>query len=114
MLKYLMAISLLLLLGTSDRPVPPTIGFFMDNWQPRTFTTPAFDLVPAAPAARPASTLSIDADSVITRIPPSEFGHNVDFWIGTMSTQPTFLTNVTNLNPHILRWPGGSASDAYF
>jgi len=125
MLKYLMAISLLLLLGTSDRPVPPTIGFFMDNWQPRTFTTPAFDFVPALAlppdrrrpsdlGARPASTLSIDADSVITRIPPSEFGHNVDFWIGTMSTQPTFLTNVTNLNPHILRWPGGSASDAYF
>jgi hypothetical protein len=65
------------------------------------------------PAAATA-TLSIDADSVNTRIPTTEFGHNVDFWIGKMATQPTFLTNVTNLQPHVLRWPGGSASDAYF
>ena len=114
MLKNLTAIALLFLLGTSDHPVPPTIGFFMDNWQPRTFTTPAFNLVQTPAASGITHTISIDADSVVTRIPPSEFGHNVDFWIGTMSTQPTFLTNVTNLNPHILRWPGGSASDTYF
>ena len=30
-----------------------------------------------------------------------------------MATQSAFLTNVTNLNPHVLRWPGGSASEDY-
>jgi hypothetical protein len=147
MLKNLIAIAFMLFLNPGDRPkpvppivltippdrpVPPTIGFFIDGWQPKTFVVPPFDPVAApamatssaGPAATPnpatpnpatsVATLFIDADSVITRIPLSEFSHNVDFWIGAMATQPTFLSNVTNLDPHFLRWPGGSASDAYF
>lgn len=112
MQKYFIAIALLFLLGPSDRPAAPTIGFFMDSWKPKDFVIPSFN--PVAPPGGATTTLTIDADSVITRIPLSEFSHNVDFWIGTMATQPAFLTNVTNLKPHVLRWPGGSASDAYF
>ena len=114
MFKNLIAIALLLLLGPSDRQVAPTIGFFIDTWQPKTFVAPPSGVVAAPAPTNAGPTLTIDADSIITRIPLSAFGHNVDFWIGTMATQSTFLTNVTNLRPHILRWPGGSASDAYF
>jgi hypothetical protein len=126
MLKNLLAIVLLLLLGPSDRPVAPTIGFFLDSWQPKNFVTPSYNPVASPVGATPNSAtpnsaapggtaiLTIDADSAITRIPPSAFGHNVDYWIGMMRKRDTFLTNVSNLNPHVLRWPGGSASDAYF
>jgi hypothetical protein len=113
MLKNFTVIVLLLLLGASERPTAPTIGFFLDSWKPKTFVIPDAQQTPV-PAVAAAATLTINPDSIITRIPPSEFGHNVDTWIGPMSTQPTFLTNVTNLNPHVIRWPAGSGSDAYF
>ena len=117
MLKKLFPI-LLLLSGPANPPAPPTIGFFMDSWQPKTFVVPAFEgtSAPAASAAVAATapTVTIDADSVITRIPLSIFGHNANTWMGPMDNQPTLITNLTNLNPHVIRWPAGSGSDAYF
>ena len=115
MLKKLFPITLLLLSGPSNPPAAPTIGFFMDSWQPRTFVVPASTstATTAAPGAGTA-TVTIDADSVITRIPPSVFGHNANTWMGTMINQPTLITNLTNLNPHVIRWPAGSGSDEYF
>ena len=112
MLKNLFAIVSLLLLGPSDHRTAPTIGFFLDSWKPKTFVVPSFNPVAAPGAAT--ITLTIDADSTITRIPLSEFGHNIDTWVARMSTQDTLLTNVTNLKPHVIRWPAGSGSDTYF
>ena len=112
MLKNLFAIALLLLLGPSDHPAAPTIGFFLDSWKPKTFVVPSFNPVAAPRAAT--IFLTIDADSTITRIPLSEFGHNIDTWVSTIGTQDTLLTNVTNLKPHVIRWPAGSGSDTYF
>src|SRR6202012_4167205 len=86
------------------RPTAPTIGFFLDSWKPKNFEVPSFN--PVAPPVGATTTLTIDADSVITRIPFSVFSHNVDFWIGTMATQSTFLTNLNNLNPPAPPAPG--------
>ena len=95
-----------------DPPVGPTVGFFMDDWQPKTF---------AVPAARDGSvpdhavaTLRIDPDHIITQIPPATFGQNANTWMGTMISQPVFMGHLMNLHPHVLRWPAGSGSDAYF
>ncbi len=61
-----------------------------------------------------ATTITVDAASVITRIPPSEFGHNANIWMTAMVTEPVFLKHVGNLQPHIIRFPAGSGSDCYF
>jgi hypothetical protein len=95
-----------------DPPVPSTIGFFMDSWQPKTFAVP--DAHKGAVPAAATTTLIIHPDSIITRIPLTEFGHNADTWMGTMVTQPALIGHLRNLNPHIIRWPAGSGSDAYF
>ncbi|HEV9038678.1 MAG TPA: alpha-L-arabinofuranosidase [Puia sp.] len=95
-----------------DPEVAPTIGFFMDDWKPKTFVVPAFR--EGAVAGRASATLRIDPDSVITRIPPAEFGHNADTWMGTMVTQPVLMDHLKNLQSHIIRWPAGSGSDGYF
>ena len=100
---------------SSDGPVPATIGFFMDNWRPKTFIAPPSISRPATTTPAPATaTLTIDADSVLTRILPSEFGHNAVTWMGAVTNQPTVVTNLTNLHPNIIRWPAGSGSDGYF
>jgi len=100
-----------------DPPVAPTIGFFLDDWQPKSFITPASQEVPASSAAASpgvADTIAVDASAVITRIPPSAFGHNANTWMTAMITEPAFITPMTRLHPHIIRWPAGSGSDAYF
>jgi len=95
-----------------DPPVANTIGFFLDDWQPRIFTAPSFDEggIPATAT----NTVTIDATSIITKIPLSEFGHNAVWWMGPVAGDPKFIDPVTNLHPHIIRFPGGSSSDAYF
>jgi len=105
-----------------DRPHPaaaPTIGFFLDSWKEKSFITPPTQPAPPSIQLATAATtkntpiLTIDADSVVTLIPPGEFGHNIDTWMGSMAN-PLFLLHLNNLQPHVIRWPAGSGSDAYF
>ena len=95
-----------------DPSVANTIGFFLDDWQPKTFTTPAYNESPVV--ASPVSTVTLDASSIITKVPLSVFGHNAVWWMGPVAAEPKFIAPITNLQPHIIRFPGGSASDAYF
>ncbi|MBC7889334.1 MAG: alpha-L-arabinofuranosidase [Ferruginibacter sp.] len=95
-----------------DPAIANTIGFFLDDWQPKTFVPPGFTDAPVAATAT--TTVTADASTIITKIPLSEFGHNAVWWMGPTITEPQALTNITNLHPHIIRFPGGSSSDAYF
>ncbi|MCW3092548.1 MAG: alpha-L-arabinofuranosidase-like protein [Ferruginibacter sp.] len=95
-----------------DPAIANTIGFFLDDWQPKTFIKPAF--TETAAAGNVTTTVTADASSIITKIPLSEFGQNGVWWMGPAITVPSAVTNITNLHPHIIRFPGGSSSDAYF
>jgi hypothetical protein len=89
-----------------------TIGFFLDDWQPKTFVAPAY--TEAGIPASASNIVTVDATSIITKIPLSEFGHNAVWWMGPVAAEPKFIEPITNLHPHIIRFPGGSSSDAYF
>jgi hypothetical protein len=95
-----------------DPDIAPTIGFFLDNWQPKTYVQPSYTEVPVP--NNPSTTVTIDAANVITKIPVTIFGHNANNWMTSMYDQPLFISQTTNLNPHVLRFPAGSGSDAFF
>lgn len=95
-----------------DPEIANTIGFFLDDWQAKTFSPPAYD--EAAVPVITSYNITVDASSIITKIPLSEFGHNAVIWMGPVAGDPKFIDPITNLHPHIIRFPGGSASDAYF
>jgi hypothetical protein len=95
-----------------DPPVAGTIGFFLDDWQSKSFTAPPFE--GASVPATAGITVTVDATSIITKIPLSTFGQNAVWWMGPVANESKFITPVTNLHPHIIRFPGGSTSDAYF
>ena len=95
-----------------DPAIANTIGFFLDDWQPKIFTAPAYD--EASLPASAVNTVTVDASSIITKIPLSIFGHNTVWWMGPIAAEPKFINPINNLKPHILRFPGGSSSDAYF
>lgn len=95
-----------------DPPIANTIGFFLDDWQPKTFVKPVFTETPITLGG--ATVVTADASDIVTKIPLSEFGHNGVWWMGPTITEASAITHITNLHPHIIRFPGGSSSDAYF
>ncbi len=95
-----------------DPETAKTIGFFLNDWQPKNFIVPSYTEAETPAAAN--TIVTIDATSIITKIPLSEFGHNAVWWMGPVANEPKFLEPITNLHPHIIRFPGGSTSDAYF
>lgn len=101
---------------TVTPPVEPkiasTVGFFLDDWQPKNYVVPAYTDFTAPTEAL--TTVTVDASDIIAKIPQQIFGHNANTWMGTFVDQPSFMTDVTNLKPNIIRWPAGSGSDGYF
>ena len=125
----------------NDPPVAPTMGFFLDDWKAKSFEAPDSregkvpgqeggvpgqagrvsgqeGRVPGQEGRMPGQdgtvTVSIDASDVITKIPPSVYGHNVDSWVTGIATEPVFIQHVKDLGPTVIRWPAGSGSDGYW
>lgn len=96
-----------------DPTLAPTIGFFMDDWEPKNFTTPiSFTQAPLATGAT--FSVTIDRSDVITRIPKSISGNNANIWMSQMVTESSLMDQLTTLHSHIIRFPGGSLSDVFF
>jgi len=95
----------------TDPETAKTIGFFLNDWQAKTFTEPASTdgTVPATGAA----TITIDASTVVTKIPTTLFSNNSNLWMGNF-TDATLLNHITNQHPGFIRCPGGSVSDVFF
>ncbi len=92
--------------------IASTMGFFLDNWQAKSFVAPSFTEVSIPTTA--ANTVTIDVSDIITKIPNQIFGHNANTWMGTFVDQASFMTDITNLKPNVIRWPAGSGSNGYF
>jgi hypothetical protein len=96
-----------------DPALANTIGFFMDDWQPRNFTVPTTFTNSSVPASA-GVTVTVDRSNVITKVPRSFASNNSNLWMGQIVTETSLMTNLTNLHPHIIRFPGGSISDVFF
>lgn len=96
-----------------DPAVANTIGFFLDDWAPKNFTVPTYDDTPK-PSADASVVVTIDASSIITKIPKSITGQNSNLWMGQYVTEAALMNHITNLKPNVIRFPGGSISDVFF
>ena len=96
-----------------DPQLASTIGFFIDDWEPKNFAIPSsFTSTPLPTGAT--STVTVDRSNVVTKIPRSIAGNNANIWMTQMVTEPLLIDYLTTLHPHIIRFPGGSLSDMYF
>lgn len=96
-----------------DPSLANTIGFFLDDWQPKSFTVPASTVNTAVPGAT-GLIVNIDKSVVITKIPNSIYGNNSNIWMTQIVTENSLMDHITTLRPHIIRFPGGSISDVFF
>src|SRR5215210_8355432 len=90
----------------TDPPVANTIGFFLNDWQPKNFTTPSYTDT-SVPSSATGAYVTIDAADVITKIPKYIFGQNANIWMTQMVTEPILINHLTNLQPNVIRFPGG-------
>jgi len=95
-----------------DPPIAATMGLFLNDWQPKLYTAPTYTDGTIAPDA--STTVTVDASSVITKIPLTIFGHNANTWMTPMYNEPIFMNHLTNLKPNVIRFPAGSGSDCFF
>lgn len=96
-----------------DPPIPASVGFFLDDWQPRQFIPPSSTSTSAIETT-PTDTINVDLNKVITKVPKYLFGNNANQWMGQMADQTSLMQYLTDLNPNVIRFPGGSISDVYF
>ena len=96
-----------------DPPIANTIGFYLDDWQPKNFTIPG-TYTSTAPPGDVLYEVNIDRSSIITKVPRSLFGNNANLWMTQMITEPSLLDYISTIHPHIIRFPGGSISDVFF
>jgi hypothetical protein len=111
MLKYYTSALLLLLSVALVRGQDP--GFFLDDWQEKTAILPSYEW--KEKTSKDANVLlRVDADQVLKKVPRYIYGNNAVTWGGNMNLHATIMTDINNLNPHVLRWPGGNLSQEYF
>lgn len=95
-----------------DPPIANTIGFFLDDWQPVNFVRPSYTDTTIPSSAT--DTVTVDRSSIITKVPRSLFGNNSNIWMTQMVKEPDLINHLTNIHPHLIRFPGGSISDIFF
>ncbi|MCS3736683.1 alpha-L-arabinofuranosidase [Mucilaginibacter dorajii] len=102
--------------GPITSPTDPAVavsqGFFLDDWQGKTFTRPSVQSV-AKPTASSSATVTADFAQVVSKVSKNLFGNNMNPFTGQY-TDADLVKNITNLSPNIIRAPGGSLSDVYF
>ncbi|MES2851191.1 MAG: alpha-L-arabinofuranosidase [Bacteroidota bacterium] len=96
-----------------DPAIASSIGFFLDDWLPKNFTQPSSSVTTTTPSSTTV-TINIDRSNVVTKIPRAIAGNNSNIWMGQYVTEPSLLNHITKVQPHIIRFPGGSISDIFF
>lgn len=101
--------------------IPPTdpatatsIGFFTDNWLPKTFTTPAAYVDAAKTTAAATVTVTADYSATLTKVSKYLFGNNANPYMGQMVSEPILIDQITKLSPNVIRFPGGNISSIFF
>ncbi|HLK27106.1 MAG TPA: hypothetical protein VKT28_00890 [Puia sp.] len=99
-------------------PVDPatagSIGFFLNDWQAKTFAAPDFTAGTVPSVGTVTDTLTINVNNVITKVPQYVYGNNSNLWSGQIVTESSLMQYLKDLSPNIIRGPGGSISDIYF
>lgn len=95
-----------------DPPLAPTIGFFLNDWQAKSLTLPNY--TDTTVPNQGGTVIRINPSEIITKVPLSLFGNNANPYMTQMVTEPVLLDHIRNLNPRIIRFPGGNISSVYF
>jgi len=101
-----------LIIAACIKAQPPQ-GFFLNDWQAKSVTSPDYNDVTQTTDVVNVS-IKINFTDTLTKVPRYVFGENSNPYTGFMSDNPTIMKNMKNLSMGVVRGPGGSLSDIYF
>ena len=104
---------LILVLVSTQLKAQNKQGFFLNDWAPKTFSVSDYQNVEPS-GIPPTVTIAVNFKDTIAKVSKYIFGNNVNTYSGQMVDQPNWLGQIRDLNPHILRFPGGNLSNQYF
>jgi hypothetical protein len=88
-------------------------GFFLDEWQEKSAVIPDYKMVPKTGTPSSAN-INVDMGQEENKVPAYIFGNNAVTWDNGLRGNATAMKDLQNLDPHVLRWPGGNLSSEYF
>ena len=88
-------------------------GFFLDEWQEKNAELPRHILKEKS-GGDPTVLVEVDGAQVLGKVPTYIYGNNAVTWGGNMNQHAIVMKDISNLDPHVLRWPGGNLSQDYF
>ncbi|MEZ5103144.1 MAG: T9SS type A sorting domain-containing protein [Draconibacterium sp.] len=114
MKKIFLATIILLFSGGFKSVICQSVqGFFIDDWQPKQVVIPNF-----SEAIKPESDADVKVTlsllDTIAKVSPYVFGNNVNTYSTIMHNNTGLVNHIRDLNPHVLRYPGGNLSNEFF
>ncbi|MBK7103724.1 MAG: T9SS type A sorting domain-containing protein [Ignavibacteriae bacterium] len=88
--------------------------FFLNDWEPKEIESPNYFTNVEKPSGIIDFVVTVDFGDTITKIPKYIYGNNANTYSTIMWDNAKVVNNLRNLNPHILRYPGGNLSNEYF
>ncbi|MBN2775903.1 MAG: PEGA domain-containing protein [Prolixibacteraceae bacterium] len=113
MKKNLVFIILLQMFFLNSRAQAPTQGFFLDGWAQKDAVTPQY-IIKEKPVGETGVFININALDTVSKISPYLFGNNANTYSTVMYNNPTLVQHLKDMNPHVLRYPGGNLSNVFF
>jgi len=101
---------ILILSGITDAQDP---GFFLNDWQGKTAVIPDHESMDK-PVNEATINIKVDTGQVLNKVPTYIYGNNAVTWDNGLPENATAMEDLKNLNPQVLRWPGGNLSNNFF
>jgi hypothetical protein len=89
-----------------------SINCFLDDFEPRNAVVPSYE-TENEPADAPTVTITLTSDT-LGKISKYYFGNAIASWMGNVTSDSAFVSNVQTLSPTLIRYPGGSWSNFFF
>lgn len=88
-------------------------GFFLNEWEPATITSPAY--TDAVQTTDPVTvSIKVLFNDTVTKVSKYLFGDNANLWTDCMSDNPELMKHMADRRMGVLRGPAGSVSDMFF
>jgi hypothetical protein len=88
-------------------------GFFIDGWSSKNIESPVYIDVDKSDSLADVSIVVNFADT-LSKVSKYIYGNNANVYSTKMWDNPGLIENIRNLNPHVIRFPGGNLSNVYF
>jgi len=95
-------------------PISAQDDYFLEDWTPKSIASPAEYVSVERSSEQPTVNVVINFTAPITKVSEYNFGNNANVYTTRMWDNLYLVQNLRNLNPHVIRYPGGNLSNEFF